>query len=55
MKTLGAVAIVLVLMFGLYACFSVFDDCYSKGGRIVKNLYGVFECIEIPANRVQWK
>ena len=46
MKYLAAIAIIGFFVFGLYACVSVFGDCYSRGGRIVKNMYGIFECIE---------
>lgn len=54
MKFLGIVAVLLLLGFGLYACASMFSDCYSRGGRIVKNMYGAFECIETK-DGVQWK
>jgi hypothetical protein len=56
MTALKVIAVTLFLGFGLYACQSVFSDCYSRGGRIVKNLYGIFECIETTdTDGVQWK
>lgn len=45
-NALGLIAMVMFFGFGLYACVSIFSDCYGRGGRIVKNMYGIYECIE---------
>lgn len=46
MDAVKVIAVVVLLLGGLTACWSIFADCYSRNGRIVKNLYGYFECIE---------
>lgn len=41
-----AFLVVLFLAVACYGCIDTFNSCDRENGKIVKNLYGFYECVE---------
>lgn len=43
---LVGLVIILLIIFGIGSCISTYNDCDRDNGRVMKNQWGVYECVE---------